>query len=72
MVEGYDLDGLVALTNQLTDNEAIQNYVRDAAKPDPAISLAEQKATIAHFLLQQIGGETINQALASTLTNTPP
>lgn len=66
VVEGYDLDGLVALTNQLTDNEAIRTYVREAAKPDPAIGQAEQKATIAHFLLQQIGGEAISQILANT------
>ena len=61
LVENYDLEGLVALTDQLTSDEAIQSYVREAAKPNPAISQAEQKATIAHFLLQQIGAETINR-----------
>ncbi len=63
LVEEYDLDGLVALTNQLTDDEATQNYVREAAKPNPAISQAEQKATIAHFLIQQIGADTLNRVM---------
>ena len=62
LVEGYDLEGLVALTNQLTDDEATQNYVREAAKPNPAISQAEQKATIAHFLIQQIGADALSRA----------
>ncbi len=62
LVDGYDLDGLVSLTNQLTDDEAVQEYVRLAAQPSPTISQAEQKATIAHFLIQQIGADAISRA----------
>lgn len=62
LVEEYDLDGLVALTNQLTDDEAVQEYVQLAAQPNPTISQAEQKATIAHFLIQQIGADAIGRA----------
>lgn len=63
LVDGYDLEGLVALTNQLTDDEAVQEYVQLAAQPNPATSQAEQKATIAHFLIQQIGADAINRVL---------
>jgi hypothetical protein len=63
LVEGYELEALVALTDQLTNDESIQKYVHDAAKPDPAIGQAEQKATIAHFLIQQIGSDTIYRAI---------
>lgn len=62
LVEKYDVDGLVQLTEQLTDNENVRDYVRRAAEPDPTINSAEQKATIAHFLTQQLSGEAIQRA----------
>ncbi|HRQ37186.1 MAG TPA: hypothetical protein PLD25_04630 [Chloroflexota bacterium] len=65
LVEGYDLESLVALTNQLTNDEATQNYVREAAKPNTGVSQAEQKATIAHFLIQQIGADAISRAIGA-------
>ncbi len=67
LVDNYDLDSLVTLADSVTENEAIRTYVRDAAKPDDATGMAEQKATIAHFLVQQVGAETISQA-----TQRPP
>ncbi|GIK56822.1 MAG: hypothetical protein HND44_08210 [Chloroflexi bacterium] len=63
LVDGYDLEGLVTLTNQLTDDEAVQEYVQLAAQPNPATSQAEQKATIAHFLIQQIGADALSRIL---------
>jgi hypothetical protein len=63
LVDNYDVDGLVALTDQLTDNEAVRNYVRAAARPEATISVAEQKATIAHFLTQQVGPEALHDSL---------
>lgn len=66
LVANFDIEELVALTEKLTDDENIRNYVRGAAKADPAINLADQKATIAHFLVQQIGTRSISQALAES------
>lgn len=66
LVDQYDLEGLVQLTGRLTQNEKIRRYVQAAAQPDPSTSTADQKATIAHFLVQQLGKETVHQASASS------
>lgn len=63
LLKNYDTDGLVQLTNELTDDENVRNYVRKAAKSDANINSADQKATIAHFLVQQVGTGPISQSL---------
>jgi hypothetical protein len=63
LVDNYDVEGLVTLTDQLTKDNAIRDYVRAAAKPEAAISVAEQKATIAHFLTQQVGTEALHDSI---------
>jgi hypothetical protein len=63
LLKNYDIDGLVQLTDKLTDDENVRNYVRNAAKSDQTINVADQKATIAHFLVQQIGIGPISQAI---------
>ncbi len=64
LVNNYTLDELVALSRTLTDSETVLSYVAEAAQPDPNVNTANQKATIAHFLLQQIGPEPLHEALA--------
>lgn len=64
LVEKYSLDELVALTKKLSSSEKVLAYVVDAAKPDPDVNIANQKATIAHFLMQQIGAEPLQKAVA--------
>ncbi len=66
LVSQYDLEGLVQLSDTLTDDENVRNYVQEAAKSHPNTSSADKKATIAHFLVQQVGAETINNAPSTT------
>ena len=64
LVNQYSLDELVELTKKLCQSEKVVDYVVQAAKPDPAVNTANQKATIAHFMVQQIGLEPLQKALA--------
>jgi hypothetical protein len=64
MVENYSLEELVSLTEKVADSEKVLEYVTNAAKPDPNVNTANQKATIAHFLVQQIGVEPLQKAMA--------
>lgn len=63
IVEKYSLDELVALTEKVANSPKVIDYVKEAAKPDPAANTANQKATIAHFLVQQIGVEPLQKAM---------
>ena len=63
IVEKYSLDELVALTEKVANSPKVIDYVKEAAKPDPEANTANQKATIAHFLVQQIGVEPLQKAL---------
>jgi hypothetical protein len=65
LMENYSLDDLVTLTKKLSPPEKVLAYVVNAAKPDPDVNIAHQKATIAHFMVQQIGVEPLQKALAS-------
>jgi hypothetical protein len=64
LVENYSLAEMVQLTKKIARSESVVSYVIEAAKPDPDVKTANQKATIAHFLVQQIGAEPLQQALA--------
>ena len=64
LVNKYSLEELVTLTKKVADSEKVLEYVTNAAKPDPNVNSANQKATIAHFLVQQIGVEPLQQAIA--------
>ena len=64
LVEHYTLDELVTLAEKLSDSERVLAYVVDVAKPDPNANTANQKATIAHFLVQQLGPEPLQKALS--------
>lgn len=64
LVNQYSLEELVALTQKLSQSEKVVDYVTQAAKPDPTVNTANQKATIAHFMVQQIGLEPLQKALA--------
>lgn len=63
MVEKYSLDDLVAMTEKVANSPKVIDYVKEAAMPDPAANTANQKATIAHFLVQQIGVEPLQKAM---------
>ncbi len=63
MVDKYSLDELVALTEKVAHSQKVVDYVKEAAKPDPAANTANQKATIAHFLVQQIGTDPLQKAV---------
>ncbi|MCP4418964.1 MAG: hypothetical protein GY805_20300 [Chloroflexi bacterium] len=64
LVEHYTLEELVALTEKLSPSEKVLTYVVDAAKPDPNVKQTNQKATIAHFLVQQFGVESLQELVA--------
>ena len=64
MVDHYSLEELVQLTNELTESEEIRNWVSQAARPSSEASQAQQKASIAHFLVQQVGLEAVGQRVA--------
>ena len=59
LVGNYTLDGLVELCNQLSGPQEVTDWVNEAAKPDPNTNEANQKAAIAHFMVQQLGVEMI-------------
>ena len=63
LVDNYSLPEMVALAEKLSTTEKAVNYVREAAQPDPEANAANQKATIAHFLVQQIGVEPLQKAM---------
>jgi len=65
LVESYTLNQLVALSQTLTENKEIQQWVAAAAKPTPETGEANRKAAIAHFLVQQVGLEPVQQAVQS-------
>ncbi|MBE2199101.1 MAG: hypothetical protein IAE79_10855 [Anaerolinea sp.] len=64
LVERFSLDGLVTFTEQLTPAAEVRNWVREAAKPNSETNETNQKAAVAHFLVQQVGAEVIQRALA--------
>jgi hypothetical protein len=59
LVEKYTLEQLVALALRLLTAPSEQTWVQEAAKPAAGVSEASQKATIAHFLVQRVGAETV-------------
>jgi hypothetical protein len=63
LVDNYSLPEMVSLAEKLCDSEKAITYVREAAQPDPEANTANQKATIAHFLVQQIGVEPLQKEL---------
>jgi hypothetical protein len=68
LVEEFSLEELVMLARKLTPSEKVLAYVVDAAKPDPNVKPANQKATIAHFMVQQIGVEPLQEAVGEANT----
>ncbi len=63
LINNYNLEELVALTEKVAHSERVLEYVTNAAKPDTNVNTANQKATIAHFLVQQIGIEPLQEAM---------
>jgi hypothetical protein len=63
LMSRHTLDELVTLTNQLTSDERLRGYVQRVAQTGNTSSTANQKATICHFLVQQLGSATIAAAL---------
>lgn len=67
LVNNCTLDELVTLAEELSLSEKVVDYVVEAAKPDPDVTTANQRATIAHFLIQQIGPEPLQNAIAEKI-----
>ncbi len=63
LVNNYSLEEMVTLTEKVANSEKVVDYVTNAAKPDPNVKTSNQKATIAHFLVQQIGVEPLQEVL---------
>lgn len=63
LVETYSLDELVALANRLTDDDRVCDWIEQAAAPDSGASEANRKSAIAHFLVQQLSAEVLQNAL---------
>ncbi len=63
MMKACTLPEMVALTEKMTDVPEIQEWVRQAAKPSPDTTEAEQKSAVAHFLVQNVGAEQVHQAI---------
>jgi hypothetical protein len=63
LIESYSVDELVALTSRLTDDQRVCDWVKEAAAPDPGTSEANRKSAIAHFLVQQLSAEVLQNAL---------
>jgi len=63
LINNYSLDGLVSLTNILTDDAKVRDWVSQAAKANQDTVEANQKAAIAYFLVQQVGLTQVQQAL---------
>jgi len=66
LMEKYSLADLVTLAMQLTTTQQEHDYIQGAAQPVAGVGEASQKATIAHFLVQRVGVETVLKEL-----NTP-
>ncbi len=54
---------MVELTEAITHVPEIREWVRRAALPSPDTTKAEQKSAVAHFLVQHVGIEQVQQAL---------
>lgn len=65
LVENHTLAQLVALSQKICEDERAYQWVQDAAAPSTGTSEASQKASIAYFLVQQVGIEKVSQALAA-------
>jgi hypothetical protein len=63
LIESYSVDELVALTSRLTEDQRVCDWVKEAAAPDPGTSEANRKSAIAHFLVQQLSAEVLQNAL---------
>ena len=63
LVENFSLPEMVALAEKMLVTEKAIDYVRNAAQPDPEANTTNQKATIAHFLVQQLGPEQLQTEL---------
>jgi hypothetical protein len=66
LMDKYSLADLVTLAMQLTTTLQEHDYIQGAAQPVAGVGEASQKATIAHFLVQRVGVETVLKEL-----NTP-
>ena len=64
LISQYTLAELVALTKEQTSDEKIIAYVEKAAQPDTATNPDTQKATIAYFMVQNIGTDIAHEAEA--------
>ncbi|MCA9873920.1 MAG: hypothetical protein KC441_09700 [Anaerolineales bacterium] len=78
LINNYSLDGLVDLTHKLSDDPKVREWVSQAAAANQDTVEATQKASIAYFLLQQVGQRKVQQALdaqakrPSAPANSPP
>ncbi|MCP5097531.1 MAG: hypothetical protein GY943_18450 [Chloroflexi bacterium] len=63
MVDHYSLEQLVHMSKDLTENPEILRWINEASRPAPETSEANQKAAIAHFMVQQIGSERISETM---------
>lgn len=71
LINNYSLTDLVTLTNSLTDDPKVREWVAQAAAASPDAGEANQKASIAYFLVQQVGQDKVQQALQA-MAETPP
>ncbi len=65
LMEKYSLADLVTLAMQLTTTQQEHDYIQGAAQPVAGVGEASQKATIAHFLVQRVGVETVLKELST-------
>ena len=63
LINNFSLAELVTLTASLTDDPKIQDWVTQAATANQAAGEANQKASIAYFLVQQLGVDKIEERL---------
>ena len=61
LLSSYTLDELVALTKDRANNERVIEYVEKAAQPDSNANPETQKATIAQFMVQNIGADLLQE-----------
>lgn len=63
LIDRYSLKGLVSLTNSLTDDARVRDWVSQAAAANQGTAEANQKASIAYFLVQQVGLDKVQQTV---------
>lgn len=65
LMERFELDEMIAFCHHLTDNKQLLDWVEAAAEPNAGINKSSQKATIAEFVIHNIGLEQVERGLST-------